>query len=96
MPRLLVTASQVRAAREQARLDARAALTARLAELEECGALLAEACLLSTPATVDELVEMALTAVRMAGVALQADAVDVLAALLVGRAAVEQATGREG
>jgi hypothetical protein len=39
------------------------------------------------PSSVDELISLALTSVRMAAVALEADPVDVLAALLVNRTA---------
>jgi hypothetical protein len=85
----LLTASQVLAVRERARLDARASLTARLAGLPCWGGLAVEAARYSLPATIDELTAVTLTAVRMAAVALQADPVDVLTAVLVGRAAVE-------
>jgi hypothetical protein len=44
----------------------------------------------SVPAALDEWTELALTAVRLAAVALQADLADMLAALLTGRTAVEQ------
>jgi hypothetical protein len=87
-----VTAAQVMADRDQARLDARAALTSRLHGLP-WGPLAIEAARCSVPAALDEWTELTLTAVRLAAVALQADPADMLAALLTGRAAVEETAG---
>jgi len=92
---LVATPRQVLATRQRARQDARAALTARLHELPCWGGLAVEACRYSLPAALDELTEVTLTAVRWAALALNASEVDVLAALLTGRAAVEQ-LGTEG
>jgi hypothetical protein len=83
-----VPVAQARAAQQRARLDARAALTARLHDLAWDG-LAVEACWCSLPATLDELTSVTLTAVRWAAVALEADPADVLAVLLMTRAAVE-------
>ncbi len=91
----LLSASQAVTARQRARLDARAAVTARLAGMPEWDRLAGEAVRASLPATIDELVEVALTTSRMAAAALKADPADVLGACLTGRAAVEQTTGTE-
>lgn len=85
-----VTAAQALAAQQRARLDARAAVAARLHGMP-WGGLATEACRLSLPATLDEWTELTMTAVQWAAVALEVDPVDVLAALLTGRAAVETA-----
>jgi hypothetical protein len=57
--------------------------------MPEWDRLAGEAVRASLPSSFDELISLALTSVRMAAVALEADPVDVLAALLVGRTAVE-------
>jgi hypothetical protein len=89
VPRLVaVPARQVVAARERARLDARAALTARQHDLPWDGLAL-EAAWCSLPVTLDELTDVTLTAVRLAAAALGCEPADVLGALLTGRAAVE-------
>ena len=89
MPRLLVTSAPLlEAARQQARLDARAAITARMNGLA-WGGLAIEAARYSLPATLDELTSVALTATRWAAAALGADEADVLGALLTGRTAYE-------
>ncbi len=88
MPRLVVaSAPLLEAARQRARLDARAALTARLGELPCWGGFALEACCWSTPATVDELTAVALTTTRLAAAALGCEPSALLGALLVDRTA---------
>jgi hypothetical protein len=93
--RLLVTASQVDALQDLARRDSRAALTAKLEGLPQVTGLLTEGCYACLPAVLDELLQVTLTAIRWAALALNASEVDVLAALLTGRAAVEVEQGGE-
>jgi hypothetical protein len=86
------TAARVLEARQRhARLAVRAALTARLHGMAEADTLLTEACWWSTAATVDELLEITATAVRVAAVAIDAEPGEVLSAvLLMPRAAAEE------
>ncbi len=97
MPRLLVTTpSLLEAARQRARLDARAAITARLADLPCWGGLAVEAARYSLPATLDELTSVALTTTRLAAAALGCEPSALLGALLVDRAAATYQPGEEG
>ncbi len=87
MPRLLVTSAPLlEAARQQARLDARAAITARMNGLA-WGGLAVEAARYSLPATLDELTAVALTTTRLAAAALGCEPSALLGALLVDRTA---------
>jgi len=84
---VVASAPLLEAARQQARLDARAALTARLADLPCWGGLAAEAARYSLPATLDELTAVALTTTRLAAAALGCEPSALLGALLVDRTA---------
>jgi hypothetical protein len=90
-----VPASQVLAVRERARLDARAALTARMGELPCWGGLATQACRWSAAAAVDEWTDLTLVSVRLAAHALGADPAALLGALLTTRTAAEYEQGGE-
>ncbi len=94
--RLVVTTAQLEALQDRARLDARAGITARLEGLPQWTGLLTEGCYACLPVVLDELTATLLTAVRVAAHVLEVEPATLLAALLVGRTAVEQATGTEG
>jgi hypothetical protein len=91
----MATSAQVLAARERARLAARALLTAQLNGLAGPG-FVAEACWSSPADAIQELADVTLSAVRWAAIAHEVDPVDVLAALLTGRTAVECEQATEG
>jgi len=84
---VVTTTPLLDAAQQRARLDARAALTARLDELPCWGSLAVEACWWSLPAALDELTAVTTTAVRVAAAALGCEPATLLGALLVARTA---------